>query len=332
MPILQVTDLKVYFPGRQAGPFGPAAEVIRAVDGVSLKVEKGGVLGLVGESGCGKTTLARAIVRLAPVTSGRVLFDGMDLTGMSGKKMRPIRTRLQMVFQDPYASLNPRRTVFDTLAEPLRVHGLAGKRDIPRVVGDLMERVGLPPRFMRKYPHEFSGGQRQRIAIARALAVSPDLIVADEPVSALDVSVQAQILNLLNTLCKESRLTMLLVSHDLAVVRYLASHIAVMYLGHLVETGPADTLLASPAHPYTQALLAAVPVPDPDVQTVRLSGAAANTTALGGNPPTGCPYCPRCSQAIADCQVTKPQLHEISKAHRVACLNPLTRDQDPFPG
>ena len=251
-PILKVEDLVVRYAVRGG--------VVAAVNGVSLELARGEVLGVVGESGCGKTTLARAILRLAPVSSGRILFEGQDLATLSSKALRAIRPRIQMIFQDPYASLNPRMTAFDAIAEPMVVHGLCSRRDAAEQVGALMLQVGLAPRFMKKYPHEFSGGQRQRIAIARALALNPDLIVADEPVSALDVSVQAQILNLLAELREKNNLSLILISHDLAVVRHLSHRIAVMYLGHIVETGDAAQVFNAPTHAYTQALISAIPV------------------------------------------------------------------------
>lgn len=254
-PLLEIEGAKVHFTKRSA--------CIRAVDGVDLSLGEGEVLGLVGESGCGKTTLARAIMRLTPLTAGRIRFESTDLAGLRRRALNRVRPRLQMIFQDPYSSLNPRMTVFDTLAEPLRVHGRAVRRDVAGRVVRLMEQVGLAGRFARKYPHEFSGGQRQRIAIARALALEPTLIIADEPVSALDVSVQAQILNLLADLIRTHGLALILVSHDLAVVRHLAHRVAVMHMGRIVETGATAALFGNPQHPYTRTLLEATPAMDP---------------------------------------------------------------------
>ncbi|MDK1022354.1 MAG: ATP-binding cassette domain-containing protein, partial [Candidatus Hydrogenedentes bacterium] len=249
--VLELDDVKTHFPVKRGLIFERRVGSVKAVDGVSLKLKEGDVVGLVGESGCGKTTLARTILRLVPLTGGTVLLNGRNISKLSYEEMRRSRPDAQIIFQDPYASLNPRMTVYDAIAEPILVHRRAGRKKIPARVAELMEMVGLAPRFMRKYPHEFSGGQRQRIAIARTLALEPKLIIADEPVSALDVSVQAQILNLIAGLCKRERLTMIFISHDLAVVRHIAQTIAVMYLGKIVEHGPADEILDNPLHPYT---------------------------------------------------------------------------------
>jgi len=255
LPLLEIESVKVHFARRSS--------CIRAVDGVDLSLAEGEVLGLVGESGCGKTTLARAVMRLTPLTAGRIRFEGKDLASLTRRAMNRFRPRLQMIFQDPYSSLNPRMTVYDTLAEPLRVHGRMVRREVVGRVAQLMEQVGLARRFARKYPHEFSGGQRQRIAIARALALEPRLVIADEPVSALDVSVQAQILNLLTDLIRAHGLALILVSHDLAVVRHLSHRVAVMHMGRIVEMGTTATLFDEPRHPYTRTLLEATPVLDP---------------------------------------------------------------------
>jgi ABC-type oligopeptide transport system ATPase subunit len=268
--MLELRDVKTYFEMLRGSMFHHTTAVVKAVDGVSLDVARGEVVGLVGESGCGKSTLARTVVRLVALTAGQILFEGRDLAVLSPRQMRKVRPRLQMIFQDPYASLNPRMTVFDALAEPMLVHRIARRRGVAAKVAGLMERVGLARRYMKKYPHEFSGGQRQRIAIARALALDPALIIADEPVSALDVSVQAQILNLIKDLCRDKNLTLILISHDLAVVRHLAQRIAVMYRGKIVELGEAEQICSNPRHPYTQALISAIPLPDPDKEAARM--------------------------------------------------------------
>ena len=250
-PLLHLDNVHVHFPIHKA--------IVKAVDGVSLEVRQGEILGIVGESGCGKSTLARAIVQLTPLTSGAIDFEGTDISKLGKRALREMRPRLQMIFQDPYASLNPRMTVYDTLAEPLRVHRIVARNAVAARVAELMEQVGLAPRFTRKYPHEFSGGQRQRIAIARALALKPKLIIADEPVSALDVSVQAQVLNLLGELRRHHDLTLILISHDLAVVRHISDRIAVMYSGKIVEAGESEDVFQNPQHPYTQTLLKSIP-------------------------------------------------------------------------
>jgi oligopeptide transport system ATP-binding protein len=288
--LLELRDVKTHFPVRRGLLFSRTIGTVKAVDGVSLCLRRGEILGLVGESGCGKSTLARTILQLVPVTDGAVILNGRNLRELSRRDLRAVRTNAQMIFQDPYASLNPRMTVFDAIAEPLLVHGRATRAELPARVSELMRRVGLAPRFMRKYPHEFSGGQRQRIAIARALALEPKLIIADEPVSALDVSVQAQILNLLADLRRQSGLTMIFISHDLSVVRHIADRIAVMYLGKIVEIGESEAVFSSPQHPYTRALLTAVPLPDPDRERERMR------MLLRGDPPCSFPSPPARSQ------------------------------------
>ncbi|HRK33683.1 MAG TPA: ATP-binding cassette domain-containing protein [Candidatus Hydrogenedentes bacterium] len=312
-PMLELANVAVHFP---APPHG----IVRAVDGVNLAVGEGEVVGLVGESGCGKSTLARSIVRLTPVTRGEIRFEGTDLASLSRNALRAVRPNIQMVFQDPYASLNPRMTILDTLAEPLRFHGRVGRADTASHVGALMERVGLAPKWMRKYPHEFSGGQRQRIAIARALALKPKLIIADEPVSALDVSVQAQILNLISDLCREEQLTMLLISHDLGVVKHLSDRIAVMYLGKIVELGEAEQVYNAPVHPYTRALIEAIPRPDPSRRRDRAALLLRGDPPSPLNPPSGCAFHPRCPFAEERCKSAAPSLEAMANGRIVACV------------
>ncbi len=317
--LLEIENLKTHFTVRSGPLLGRTAGVVRAVDGVTLHLREREVVGLVGESGCGKSTLARAIVRLAPITEGVVRFDGVDLATISPSALRRRRPRLQMIFQDPYASLNPRRTVYDTLAEPIRAHALHPRKAVAHVVGDLMEKTGLSRKDVRKYPHEFSGGQRQRIAIARALALGPSLILADEPVSALDVSIQAQILNLLRGLQAEMGLTVLLISHDLAVVRHMSQRIAVMYLGKIVELSTAQDLFTHPMHPYTHALLRAAPVPDPDAARLQGFNLLKGDPPSPLNPPCGCPFHPRCPKATEVCQLQPPLLIEHAPDHWASC-------------
>ncbi len=319
-PLLELRALRVHFPVYSGLIRRRLAGTVRAVDGVSLDVAPGETVGLVGESGCGKSTLARAVVRLVPCTGGTVSFEGREISAMREPAFRALRPRLQLIFQDPYASLNPRMTVFDALAEPLRVHGLADGRDVRRRVSDLMELVGLAPRFMRKYPHEFSGGQRQRIAIARALALEPRLVIADEPVSALDVSVQAQILNLIARLREQMGLTLLFIAHDLSVVHYLSHRIAVMYLGRLVELGPASEVFYRPRHPYTRALISAIPVPDPVKEKTRQRVALHDEPASALNPPSGCAFRPRCPWAEPRCAEIVPPLESCGEGHQAACI------------
>jgi oligopeptide/dipeptide ABC transporter ATP-binding protein len=315
MPLLEIRDLTKYFPV-PAGLLGRAQEHVRAIDGVSLDVEDGETVGLVGESGCGKTSLGRCLVRLIEPTSGTVTFEGRELSALSGPEMRAVRRKMQMIFQDPYASLNPRMRVGDIIGEGLRIHGLAKGRDLEMRVLELLTRVGLRAEYYSRYPHEFSGGQRQRIGIARALAVNAKFIVADEAVSALDVSIQAQILNMLLDLQQELGLTFLFISHDLRVVEHMSDRVAVMYLGKIVEIAPAGKLHRVSQHPYTQALLSAVPVPDPTRKGAR--------TVLQGdvpspiNPPSGCSFHPRCPFALKRCAEEEPLL-EFDGKHGVAC-------------
>lgn len=316
-PLLSVQDLKVHFPFRRGSLLRSQKGVIRAVDGISFDIRRGETLGLVGESGCGKSTTARAIINLVHPTSGRVSIDGVNIANMSDSAMLPYRRRIQMVFQDPFASLNPRMTVGDIIGEPLIVHSLARGRDRKLEVLRLMELVGLNPRFLNRYPHEFSGGQRQRIGIARALAVQPDLILCDEPVSALDVSIQAQIINLLMDLQQKLGLSYLFIAHDLAVVRHIATRVGVMYLGRMVELASAEDLYTAPKHPYTEALLSAVPIPDPDI------AASRQRIVLSGEVPSpdveypGCAFAERCPVKIDRCVLDRPPLPQ--QPHGAAC-------------
>jgi oligopeptide transport system ATP-binding protein len=317
--LLSVEDLKVHFPIRR-GLLMRQVGTVKAVDGVSLQLERGETLGLVGESGCGKSTTARAIARLIDATSGSVKLDSEELLSLRGGALRKMRRNLQMVFQDPFASLNPRMTVFDTLAEPLIIHGVAsGRSELEERVSKLMKQVGLSPGFMRRYPHEFSGGQRQRIGIARAIALNPKVVLLDEPVSALDVSIQAQILNLLRDLQDELGLTYLFVAHDLAVVRHVSTSVAVMYLGRIVERAPGELLFRAPKHPYTQALLSAIPLPDPAAERKRRRLVLQGEVPSPINPPSGCTFHPRCPLANARCSSEAPALIRGENGHDVSC-------------
>ncbi len=293
---------------------------VKAVDGISFSLVRGEILGLVGESGCGKSTLGRTILQLIPPTEGAVVLAGKNLAGMDKRELRAARADFQMIFQDPYASLNPRMTVFDALAEAMRAHRKIPGREINERVAALMQKVGLSPRFVKKYPHEFSGGQRQRIAIARALAVEPKLIIADEPVSALDVSIQAQIINLLAKLSREMQLTLIFISHDLSVVKHISDRIAVMYLGRIVEMGPAAQVFEQPLHPYTKALVSAVPIPDPEREKQRQRIILSGDPPSPLNPPAGCAFHPRCAHANDGCSRVLPVMESFDAARTVACL------------
>src|SRR6476659_533060 len=319
-PLLDVRDLVMHFPLTQGIIFQKKVGAVQAVDGVSLSVKKGETLGLVGESGCGKSTTGRAILQLYKPTSGEVEFNGKDLTKLDSGEMRKMRRHLQMIFQDPYASLNPRMTVGNIVSEPMQIHNLVPKRDRTQRVQELLETVGLNPYFANRYPHEFSGGQRQRIGIARALAANPDFIVADEPISALDVSIQAQIMNLLERLQRERNLTYLFISHDLRAIRHVSDRVAVMYLGKLVEIAEAATIYREPLMPYTKALISAVPVPDPEVEATRQRIVLSGDVPSPINPPSGCRFHTRCPWAIEACKEVVPQLVEIKPAHFAACI------------
>jgi peptide/nickel transport system ATP-binding protein len=316
--LLKVEGLKVHFPIRQGLLLGRQVGAVRAVDGVDLEIEEGRTLGLVGESGCGKSTLGRAILRLSPITEGRVLFDGADVAPLKGEKLRGIRQDMQMVFQDPMASLNPRQSVETLITEPLRAHSIPFDRKTR--VRELLEKVGLPSSAAQKYPHEFSGGQRQRIGIARAIALEPRLVIADEPVSALDVSIQAQVLNLLEELQTSLGLTYLVIAHDLAVVRHVSDEVAVMYLGSVVEQAQSDDLYDKPLHPYTKALMSAVPVPDPVVEATRERIILQGDLPSPADPPPGCRFHTRCPfRQPTRCDTERPALRELDRGHRVAC-------------
>ena len=319
-PILELRDLKTHFPVYAGFIFRRQTGTVKAVDGVSLSVRRGEVLGLVGESGCGKSTLARTILQLVPTTSGTVILEGRNLTASSAAEVTAVRRDLQMVFQDPFASLNPRMTVYAALAEPLLVHQVCPRTEVTARVAELMQLVGLAPRFMQKYPHEFSGGQRQRIAIARALALRPRVIIADEPVSALDVSIQAQILNLLAQLVRQMSLSLIFIAHDLSVVKHISDRVAVMYLGKIVELGPALDVIERPRHPYTRALVSAIPTPNPDVERSRQRIVLAGDPPSPLNPPAGCAFHPRCPYAIEACKAAVPPLLADGATREVACL------------
>ncbi len=316
-PLLDIRHLKKYFPIR-GGIFSRVVANVKAVEEVSFTVKPGEVVGLVGESGSGKTTVGRALLRLIEPTSGEIFFKGVDLARLPRAQMRAYRKQMQIIFQDPYASLNPRMTVGAIIGEALRIHRLAQGRARDERVAELMERVGLSPSHMRRYPHEFSGGQRQRVGIARALAVDPAFIVADEPVSALDVSIQAQVVNLLQDLKEDLGLALLFIAHDLAVVEYISDTVIVMYLGRIMEKAPAKELYANPIHPYTEALLSAIPTPDPTVKRARILLRGDIPSPI--DPPSGCVFRTRCPLAIEECKHIVPPLEEVAPGHFKACI------------
>ena len=315
--LLEIKNLKTYYPVK-GGFFRRKIAEVKAVDDVSFEINKGETLGLVGESGCGKSTAGRTILKLLNPTSGKIIFDGKDITNLSGKELRLARRDFQMVFQDPYASLNPKQMVGDIVSEPIRNFSSKSLKDLKAEVMELLTKVGLPEDAYYKYPHEFSGGQRQRIGIARALALKPKLIIADEPVSALDVSVQSQVLNLLKELQDEFDLTYLFIAHDLSVVKHMSDRIGVMYLGNLVEIADKKSLYAEPLHPYTQALISAIPEPDPRKRKERIVLQGDVPSPI--NPPSGCPFHTRCPVAKEECSKVKPTLKEVKPGHQVACV------------
>ncbi len=321
--IVEVDDLRVHFPVRSRGLFPRVIGQVKAVDGVSLRIPSGQTLGLVGESGCGKSTTGRAILRLAPITSGSVRLEGRDVTELTRQQLRPLRREAQMIFQDPFTSLNPRQTVGTIIAAPFRIQGVEPPGGVASAVRELMDRVGLNPEHVNRYPNEFSGGQRQRIGIARAIALRPRLIICDEPVSALDVSIQAQILNLLAGLQDEFGMSYLFIAHDLAVVRHVAQRVAVMYLGRIVESASRDELFSAPLHPYTFALMSAIPVPDPVAQAARERIVLSGDPPSPLDPPPGCAFHTRCFKAQDRCRSDAPALREMGDGHQVACHFPM---------
>lgn len=319
--IVEVRGLKKHFPALSGIISQRTLGWIKAVDDVTFAIRRGETLGLVGESGCGKTTLGRCILQLERPTAGKVLFDGKDLTQMTDAELRPLRRRMQTIFQDPYSSLNPRMTIGQMISEPIRVHGIArNRRETRDRVAELLTLVGLNPLMAGRYPHELSGGQRQRVGIARALAIDPEFIVCDEPISALDVSIQAQIINLLQELQEKFGLTYLFIAHDLSVVRHISDRIAVMYLGKIVEIADRQESYENPLHPYTKALLSAVPIPDPAVETTRERLVLRGEVPSLLSPPTGCVFHPRCPIAIDECSWVVPELRDVRPNHRVACI------------
>lgn len=324
--ILSAQNLKMHFPKYSGILFRKKVSAVKAVDGISLTIKEGETLGLVGESGCGKSTLGRTLIRLNNPTSGKVELCRVDITNLRTSELNKHRSKIQMIFQDPYASLNPRMTVYDLIAEPILTHSNnLSKDEVEKKVADLMGLVGLSQRYILKYPHEFSGGQRQRIAIARALAVNPKIIICDEPVSALDVSIQAQILNLLKDLQKKLNLSLLFIAHDISAVRYISDRISVMYLGKIVETANSQELFDNPQHPYTKALLSAVPIPDPKLERQRKQILLKGDLPSPLSPPVGCPFHTRCPSKLAHCDKDFPEVTEVNEGHHASCYL-LTKD------
>ncbi len=326
--ILQTEHLVKHFPIKRGVLVQREVAKVHAVDDVTLEIRNGETIGLVGESGCGKSTLGRCLVRLYDLTDGKVVFDGRDISKLSRREMRPLRSELQIVFQDPYASLNPRKRVGSIVGAPLKIHDVGDRKDRKRQVQELLEKVGLSPEHYNRYPHEFSGGQRQRIGVARALALRPRLVIADEPVSALDVSIQAQVINLLADLQEEFELTYVFIAHDLGVVRHVSDRIAVMYLGKIVEISPADELYERPIMPYTEALLSAVPIPDPREAAARERIVLEGDVPSPINPPSGCRFHPRCRYATDICHEVEPPLTDYGNGHLAACHHPLNVDKE----
>lgn len=316
--LLEVKNLKKYFPIRK-GFFGRDVQHVKAVDDVSFYVRRGETLGLVGESGCGKSTTGRTLIRLYEPTAGEIIFDGAEIGMMSEKEMMPFRKKMQMIFQDPYASLNTRMTVGDIIGEAIDIHNLASGKERTEIIHDLLNRVGLMPDHAIRYPHEFSGGQRQRIGIARALAVKPEFIICDEPISALDVSIQAQVVNMLGDLQDEMGLTYLFIAHDLSMVRYISDRVGVMYLGKLVEIADSEELYEHPAHPYTQALLSSIPIPDPELSKSKNRILLQGDVPSPINPPSGCRFRTRCPHAMKKCAEIEPQMKDLGGGHMAAC-------------
>jgi oligopeptide transport system ATP-binding protein len=324
--LLEVRNLVKHFPIKSGVLIDRQIGAVQAVDDVSFSVAAGETLGLVGESGCGKSTLARSVLQLIRPTSGSVRFQGTELTELSRRQLRPLRREMQMIFQDPYASLNPRKRVGQIVGDPLKLHGVASGNELKRRVQDLLERVGLSAEHYNRFPHEFSGGQRQRIGVARALSLEPKMIIADEPVSALDVSIQAQIINLLEDLQDEFELTYVFVAHDLGVVRHVSDRIAVMYLGKIVEIGPADDVYSNPIHPYTVSLLSAVPIPDPRLNLAREPVVLEGDVPSPADPPPACRFHTRCPRATEICSEVEPQLIDYGRGHWAACHHPVGRN------
>jgi oligopeptide transport system ATP-binding protein len=323
-PLLEVRDLVKHFPIQGGLLFNHSVGAVQAVDGVSFSLRSGETLGLVGESGCGKSTLARTVLQLLEPTAGSVRFEGKEITGLGRKQLQPLRREMQMIFQDPYASLNPRKRIGQIVGSPLKLHGIAEGKDLRTQVEELLDRVGLAPEHYNRYPHEFSGGQRQRIGIARALALKPKLVIADEPVSALDVSIQAQIINLLEDLQDEFDLTYIFVAHDLGVVRHVADRVAVMYLGKIVEIGPSAEVYSNPVHPYTEALLSAVPIPDPRANAAREERILEGDVPSPANPPSACRFHTRCPYATEICSEVEPDFVRHRGSQWAACHHPLS--------